>query len=137
MRRVQLRMQRKQVAYGLFHERIDLRFLRGGGIDLDVQMLEHMIDVGGHVGGTVRAVHHHPMAAAQAGAPGRNAGGDDSARDECNRGAEVEQETAERLRAGGGRQLSGHGQSSNRWWKVRFKFWAGPVSRSCAVCKVL
>jgi hypothetical protein len=74
-------MQRKQVAYGLFHERIDLRFLRGGRIDLDVQVLEHMIDVGGHVGGTVRAVHHHPVATAQAGAPGRNADGDGSARD--------------------------------------------------------
>ena len=37
MRRLQLRMQRQQVVDGLFHQRVDLRLLRIGGIDLHVE----------------------------------------------------------------------------------------------------
>ncbi len=90
--RVQLRMQGQQVVYGLFHQRSDLPLLCIGGVDFDVQVLEHVIDVSGHIGGAVRAIHHHSVLAAQAGSPCGDAdtGSQNGAGEECNYGVTVE-----------------------------------------------
>jgi len=105
MRGVHLRMHRLQVVHRLFHERVDLRLLRIGGVDLHVKVLQHMVDVCGHVGCAVRpAHHHHSMAAVHTcgRGPGAGTGRERGARDECHQGVAIEQETAQRLLAAAG-----------------------------------
>src|SRR5258708_14972240 len=98
--RVQLRMQRQQIVYGLFHQGSDLCFLRIGGIDFDVQVLEHVIHVGGHIGGAVGAVHHHSVLPAHAVPPSGDPdpASQDGAAEKSTAGVAVEQETAKRRR---------------------------------------
>ena len=64
---LKLRVHRQQVGDGLIHQRRDLRLLCIGGVDLDVQVFQHMIDMGGDIGSAMRAAHHSVMHAAHAG----------------------------------------------------------------------
>ena len=63
---LQLRVHRQQVVHGLFHQGCDLRLLCVGGVDLNVQMLQHMIDMRGDILGAMRAAQHGVMKAASA-----------------------------------------------------------------------
>lgn len=79
MGRLQLRMHRQQVVHGLLYERSNLRLLRLRSVDLDVQMLQHVINVRRDVG-SVRQARHAVMKAA-----GPNAGSS-RGRDAANQG---------------------------------------------------
>ena len=63
---LQLRVHRQQIVYGLFHQRCDLRLLCICGVNLNVQMLQYMIDMGGDIGGAMGTAHHAVMKAAGA-----------------------------------------------------------------------
>ena len=61
---LQLRVHRQQVAHSLLHQWGDLRLLCIRGVNLDIQVLQHMIDMDGDIGSAMRAVHHAVMKAA-------------------------------------------------------------------------
>jgi hypothetical protein len=60
---LQLRAHREQVGHGLLHQRRDLRLLCIGGVNLNIHMLQHMIDMGRDIGGTRGAGRHAVMKA--------------------------------------------------------------------------
>ena len=57
VRGLQLGMQRQQIVHRLLHQRRDLRLLCIGGIDLNIQVLQHVIDVRIDVCRAVSAAH--------------------------------------------------------------------------------
>ena len=75
---LQLRVHRQEVVDGLLYQRRDLRLLCIGGVNLDVQMLQHMIDVSGNIGGAI-ATRRHPMMKTTCAHPGRGGHPDDAA----------------------------------------------------------
>jgi hypothetical protein len=89
--RLRLCMQGHEVAHCLFHERVDLRLLGGGGINLHVKMLEHVVDVRRDVCG-VAGHHHSVVEGAHAGplSQGDDACGQSRAGDEGNDGVTIQ-----------------------------------------------
>jgi hypothetical protein len=131
-------MQRNQVTDRLFYEGIDLRLLSVGGVDLDVEVFEHVIDVRRHIGGAMRAAHHHSVTTAvHATCQSRDTdtAGQRGPCDECNHGIAVEQATAERCTVGS-RHWGIHGRSFICWGNT-VPLCAVPVSPICAAGKVL
>lgn len=114
MRGVSLRLEGQEIIDGLFHERGDLSLLGFGGIDLDVEVLEHVIDVGIHFSRAMRAVHHRsvmPAAHGEALSGDTDGGGGGGTRHEREDGGAVEEKVAERPLAGVDGIGSSHGQS--------------------------
>ena len=69
---------RQQIIHGLLYQRRDLRLLCIGGVNLDVQMLQHMIDVSGNISGAI-VTCRHPMMKTTCAHPGRGGHPDDAA----------------------------------------------------------
>jgi hypothetical protein len=94
---LKLRVQGDQIGGRLMHEGPDFCLLRIGSIDLHVQMLEHVVDVSGHVRRTLRAVHHHAVRAHGSG-HGPNATDKGSTGKECEDRLPVEKGAQDRAR---------------------------------------
>jgi len=108
---LQLRVHRQQVAHSLLHQWGDLRLLCIRGVNLNVQMLQYMIDMGGDIGGAMRTTHHAVMKAAGAHSSRGNrddAAGERSSGDKGDEGHAAESGSTRR------RGIAGFGGSSHR-----------------------
>ncbi len=92
-RRLHFLAQRQQILRRLFHDRSELLLLLVGGVDLDVKVLEHALEVLVHRGGVERASRETaPVPAALRESFDPDAGGD--AADQCGDRRALEKATA-------------------------------------------
>jgi hypothetical protein len=94
-----LRVQGKEIADCLVYQGPDFGFLRLRSVDLDVEVLENVVDVGGHVRRALRTVHHHavvPATGAHRSCRGANATDEGSTGKECEYCLPGEQGTQDR-----------------------------------------